>query len=92
MRDGGGCASCPVDECAAEYRGSRCSALRDRYGLGDPKTRFDEIKTMSVEEMADELRHYVCPTRFGGHSYAHCEAGCKKCWLEFLQSPVEADK
>lgn len=34
-----GCKSCPVKNCdTIQYRGSRCAALRDRFGLGDPNS------------------------------------------------------
>lgn len=32
-----GCKNCPVKNCdTLQYRGSRCAALRDKLGLGDP--------------------------------------------------------
>lgn len=32
-----GCRNCPVKDCdAIQYGGSRCAALRDRFGLADP--------------------------------------------------------
>lgn len=32
-----GCKTCPVKNCdTLQYRGSRCAALRDRFGLDDP--------------------------------------------------------
>ena len=42
---GPGCNSCPVNEfdCDAQYRGSRCSVLRDKYNLGDPDTKAEKL-------------------------------------------------
>ena len=32
-----GCKNCPVKNCdTVQYRGSRCAALRDQFGLDDP--------------------------------------------------------
>lgn len=32
-----GCCNCPVRDCdTIQYGGSRCAALRDRFGLADP--------------------------------------------------------
>lgn len=51
----GGCEKrdCPAfDKCTAQYRGSRCAALRYSYGLDDPKTNYDRIISKSPEELA----------------------------------------
>ena len=53
MRDGGGCATCPVEHCETlTYRGSACMAQREKLGLGDPWTHADRIRAMSDEELA----------------------------------------
>lgn len=50
---GSGCKSCPVKGCdTLRYRGSRCAALRAEYGLGDPLTNADRIRSMCDEELA----------------------------------------
>ena len=46
-----GCKTCPVRECDAVYRSSRCATYRDKHGLGDPKTNADRIRYMSDERL-----------------------------------------
>lgn len=47
-------------------------------------TKGDKIRAMKNEELADELRHFVCPTRFGGQARCGDTGGCRACWLAFL--------
>lgn len=52
---GSDCEKCPVSEwnCDAQYRGSRCAALRAKAGADfDPKTNADRLRSMSDEELA----------------------------------------
>ena len=50
--NGLGCTTCPVKGCdTVQYRGSRCTALRHRHGLGDPLTWAEKIQSMSPEEL-----------------------------------------
>lgn len=49
--NGSGCANCPIINCDAVYRGSRCKAYRYYHGLGDPQTNADRIQSMSDEEV-----------------------------------------
>ena len=61
---GSGCSTCPVKDCDAQYRGSRCAAQRDTLGLGDPQTNIDKIRTMNERELIRLLVHTVadgCP-------------------------------
>lgn len=52
MRNGSGCKACAIyPNCTAEYRGSRCAAIRSQFGLGDPMTNADRIRSMSDDEM-----------------------------------------
>ena len=56
---GGGCETCPVIACATStYRGSACASQRASYGLGDPMTNADHIRSMSDEELADLLYNF----------------------------------
>ena len=51
--NGSGCKTCPVEKCETlEYRGSTCAAQRAKFGLGDPMTNADCIRTMSDKELA----------------------------------------
>lgn len=55
--NGSGCKTCPVQNCDTfNYRGSRCAALRDQYGLGDPKTYLEHIRTMTEQEMVNFIK------------------------------------
>ena len=66
IHKGSGCLKCPVNEfdCDAQYRGSRCAALRAKAGVDfDPKTNADRIRAMSDEELAETL----CSADFCGY-------------------------
>jgi hypothetical protein len=79
--------NCPAyAKCLSPYRGSRCKATRATYGLGDPMTNADRIRSMTDEDLAEWLakhneRSAVCPN-FGAHD---CQASCRKCWLDWLK-------
>lgn len=46
--------NCPAyAKCLAPYRGSRCAATRATYGLGDPMTNADRLRSMSDEGIED---------------------------------------
>lgn len=52
--NGSGCKNCPVKSCETmNYRGSVCAAQRARFGLGDPKTHYDNIQNMSEDELSE---------------------------------------
>lgn len=73
-----GCKTCPAyAKCTATYRGSRCAALRDSYGLNDPLTNADRIRDMSDEELATFLSEWAerCLAWYG-------EYGETLAWLE----------
>lgn len=58
--NGSGCKKCPVRPCTTmRYRGSTCASLRFQHGLGDPKTKYDTVLTMSEEAMATALADEV---------------------------------
>lgn len=64
--NGSGCEKCPVQNCDTRtYRGSRCAELRARHDLGDPKTNYDHIMSMNVEQLALFITEY-----------AFCNFGC----------------
>ena len=51
--NGSGCKNCPVEKCETmRYRGSTCAAQRAKLGLGDPKTNYDRIRSMTPREFA----------------------------------------
>ena len=72
MKYGSGCKACAIyPNCTAEYRGSECAALRSEFGLGDPMTNADHIRSMSDEELADFLARFgvacvnrACPNQY----------------------------
>ena len=48
-----------------------------------PMTHYEQIKSMSVEEMAETLYNGNCPPRLRS---CPDHDDCKKCWLDWLQS------
>lgn len=61
MRNGSGCAQCPVTKCDAIYRSSRCASYRDKANVSfDPKTNRDVMRAMSDEQLAKELSQTFC--------------------------------
>lgn len=94
MRDGGGCATCPVEHCQTlTYRGSTCMAQRAKLGLGDPWNNGDRIRAMSDEELADGL----LAVSFGMRPWCdfHCENqgadGCDNCIKAWLRQPAKEE-
>lgn len=56
---GSGCKNCPVNPCETmNYRGSTCSAQRARFGLGDPATNADIMRSMTDKELAAFLARH----------------------------------
>ncbi len=50
---GSGRKNCPVTPCETmNYRGSKCSAQRAKFGLGDPMTNADSIRAMNDEQLS----------------------------------------
>lgn len=88
----GGCEKrdCPAfDKCTAQYRGSRCAALRYSYGLDDPKTNYDRIISKSPEELA-EIMVSDCPPNYPKGERCEYEKNdgnldCAACWLDWLK-------
>lgn len=62
---GGGCRTCPVENCETwTYRGRICASQRWRYGItNDPQTKAEklgiEIKYMTDEELYKFLKEYI---------------------------------
>lgn len=58
-----------------------------------PMSHYDQIRAMSIEEMAEGFSGGLCPSVFGGRNECIIEtATCKECWLVWLQSEAEEDK
>lgn len=100
--NGSGCKNCPVRPCLTlNYRGSTCSAQRAKYGLGDPMTNADRIRTMSDEELAKILNAFT--EYFSECNRSADEVDCTDCELnnlcqlhegkaiEWLQQPAEGE-
>lgn len=65
-----GCAVCPVKECDAMYRGSRCSVYRDRVGVDfDPQTNVETLVTLEEDKLRETLIEYFCQWASCGDSY-----------------------
>ena len=97
-----GCKDCPAfAKCTVTYRGSACAALRGTYGLdSDPEiiTNADRIRTMSDEELAEELvieieglfPSLVYVPLATGNIYISRDKAEKE-MLEYLQQPAEEE-
>lgn len=88
-----GCDFCPVENCTAlTYRGSDCAVLRHMYGVDfdpDIRTNADFVRAMPDEGLAKLLGDKsVCPPS----SEYCCGNDCSKCWLVWLQQPIEEGK
>lgn len=97
MHKDSGCLKCPVNEfeCDAQYRGSRCAALRAKVGVYfDPKTNADRIQT--IQQLAKLLTRATadgCPPDMDWDC-AKSEYGwdaCDACWERWLQQPAEEE-
>lgn len=69
---GPGCAHCPVNrfDCDAQYRGSRCVALRAKAGVDfDPQTNSDRLLRMGSDERRNTLIEYFSKWADVGDSY-----------------------
>lgn len=54
-----GCINCPVSECNATYRGSRCFVYRARAGVDfDPQTNYDRFINADQNELRNTLIDY----------------------------------
>lgn len=83
------------------YSCNVCPASKPEYLQREqpkPKTRADQIRAMSDEELANLFQEYACPEDLGGEN--QCEetslelfdvSKCIKCWLDWLRQEVEAD-
>lgn len=86
------CSKCPVWGCDTTYRSSRCAALRDQYGLGDPKTYLDALRELDALGMAKWIANFVldCAYECTGKTH-HLEEGFVEQVAEYLQCPIETD-
>lgn len=67
-----GCANCPVEKCDAMYRGSRCSALRNRAGPDyDPLTNMEKLGDLEQDELRTILIDYFSQWASCGDSYIY---------------------
>ena len=97
-----GCKDCPAfAKCTVAYRGSACAALRGTYGLdSDPEiiTNADRIRTMSDEELAEELVieieglfHFSVYVPLSTGTIYISRDKAEKEMLEYLQQPAEEE-
>lgn len=90
---GGGCKTCPVKDCDAQYRGSRCAALRAKARIdSDPLTNADRIRGMSDEELAEWILMEILKiVEEPIWCDSHCEDSCdheRECVKSWLQQPA----
>jgi hypothetical protein len=92
--NGSGCRNCPVKPCETmHYRGSACSAQRAKFGLGDPMTNADRIRSMTDEGLAkwlDSLR-YGFGCELCANVAEKCDENCVEHFVEWLQQPAEVE-
>ena len=84
--NGSGCKTCAVyPNCVAEYRGSTCKAIRGEFGLGDPKTNADHIRSMTDEELAE----FLCDATYkeNEQGYPIMRTVNKVRWRKWLKQP-----
>ena len=100
--DGEGYEVKDCESCVHEYLSPMSDICREcgiamlNYEERKPMTHFDEIKAMSVEELAD----WFCQTQYREgdfcppkHGWKYCimADGCRVCWLDWLKSPVDKE-
>lgn len=92
MRENTSCVKCPVWGCDATYRSSRCDALREQYGLGDPKTYLDALRELDAMGMATWISNFVldCAYECTGKKH-HLEDGFVEKVAEYLLCPIETE-
>lgn len=89
--NGSGCKTCAVyPNCTAKYRGSACKAIRDEFGLGDPMTNADHIRSMTDEELAEFLRWDICSKVRGDNRM--CNGWCDECVIDWLKQPYKSEE
>jgi hypothetical protein len=84
-----GCKNCPVAPCDAQYRGSRCAALRSKHNLGDPKTNADRIRAMSNEELASWITKLFKESIAGSKVDCELDEAFENDLLDFFNLPSE---
>ncbi len=92
IHKGSGCLKCPVNrfDCDAQYRDSRCAALRAKAGADfDPKTNADRIRSMNDEDLGKWLFRWMCKNIAGFIEKGG--AGCMNAseLEDWLQQPAE---
>lgn len=91
--NGSGCKHCPVIPChTLHYRGSYCAEQRAKFGLGDPQTNADRIRTMSDKELAELIvKHKPVRSWSKGVREIWMQPNVTKieAWIKWLQQPVE---
>ena len=93
---GSGCANCPIINCDAVYRGSRCKAYRYYHGLGDPQTNADKIRSMTDQELAvflsRDLKQPCDYCQLEDLEGACTETLCDDAMMKWLQQPADNPK
>lgn len=86
-----------INQLAEEYNPSKTSSL-DKLSK-EPKTKIENIRSMSVEELADEIlkRGEISTVidfcqNFGDCCETISEEECRKCLINWLNAPVEQKK
>lgn len=57
-------------------------------GKPQKQTHYDEIRSMSVEEMAKWLKAYAGCNHFNDKEWCYRNKNCEQCWLDYLNLEV----
>ena len=71
------------------HMSNKADASRCDYFEKKPITHFDEIKAMSVEELAEWRSNGQCPPDHYHGDYDCLNRSCKGCWLDWLRQAGE---
>lgn len=62
-----------------------CSRFKEKH----KQTHYDEIRSMSVEEMAKWLKAYAGCNHFNDKEWCYRNKNCEQCWLEYLKQEAK---
>lgn len=88
-----GCKNCPVKPChTLHYRGSYCAEQRAKFGLGDPMTNGEKIRSMSDRELSEFVGHAsLCQRIQRDGEWCKNRSVCSYCVEAWLEQPWEGN-
>lgn len=89
------CSTCSkFDGQKCEYFGRLSSMQVCHYAEVKPRNNYEELKAMSMEEMAEWLatvpmsHEYICPYPRPSNCNGGSVENCTKCWLDWLKEEI----